>query len=121
MCTDAPQIFHVQPAGDLCIFEADRMAEAQRRLDARDRRISPGRDGCCVYRDTGRRELIAIWGVLTIVFLSARLTGDPAVLMLPVGATAEQLQDFRHMMGLDRPLLEQYASFLWRALHGRLR
>ena len=63
-------------------------------------------------------SLIAIWGVLTIVFLSARLTGDPAVLMLPVGATAEQLQDFRHMMGLDRPLLEQYASFLWRALQG---
>src|SRR4051812_48514842 len=38
--------------------------------------------------------------------------------MLPIGATQEQLDQFRHVMGLDRPLLEQYAAFLARAVTG---
>ena len=63
-------------------------------------------------------SLIAIWGVLTIVFAAARLTGDPAVLMLPVGASLQQLQDFRREAGLDRPILEQYLSFLSHAIRG---
>src|SRR4051812_33100518 len=38
--------------------------------------------------------------------------------MLPIGATQEQLEQFRHVMGLDRPVLEQYANFLGRAVTG---
>lgn len=62
--------------------------------------------------------LVAILGLLTFVFIAARLTGDPALVMLPVGSTEEQLAEFRRQMGLDRPLLEQYLSFMADAVRG---
>ncbi len=63
-------------------------------------------------------SIVAVWGVLTIVFFALRLSGDPAVLMLPVGATEQQVQEFRHAMGFDRPLPVQYLDFLERAVRG---
>jgi peptide/nickel transport system permease protein len=62
--------------------------------------------------------LIAIWGVVTIVFIVSRLLGDPAVLLLPIGATEDQLRELRTQLGLDQPLLQQYLSFLFHALKG---
>ncbi|MCC7163040.1 MAG: ABC transporter permease [Anaerolineae bacterium] len=44
------------------------------------------------------------------------LSGDPAVLMLPPEATAEEVASFRHAYGFDDPLLVQYARFLGNAL-----
>ncbi len=46
------------------------------------------------------------------------LSGDPAVLMLPPEATAEQVAQFRHAYGFDQPLLVQYGRFLSNALRG---
>ena len=40
-----------------------------------------------------------------------RLTGDPALLMLPPDAGADALEDIRHSMGLDKPLVAQYGLF----------
>lgn len=62
--------------------------------------------------------LIAIWGVVTIVFLVSRLLGDPAVLLLPIGASEAQLQELRTQLGLDQPLLQQYLTFLLHAAQG---
>ncbi|CAH1653059.1 MULTISPECIES: ABC transporter permease [unclassified Chelatococcus] len=62
--------------------------------------------------------LVAVWGVVTIVFFVTRLLGDPAALLLPVGASAEQLDAFRASLGLDLPLWEQYLSFLAQAVQG---
>lgn len=56
--------------------------------------------------------LIAILGVVTIVFVISRLLGDPAILLLPVGATEEQLASLRAGLGLDRPIFEQYITYL---------
>lgn len=63
-------------------------------------------------------SLIALWGVLSIVFLLLHLSGDPALLMIPQGATRQDLERLRQDMGLDRPLAVQYGFFLWNALHG---
>ena len=63
-------------------------------------------------------SLVAILGVLTIVFIAARLTGDPAVLLLPIGATDADIARMRQELGLDRPLLEQYLTFLADVLRG---
>jgi peptide/nickel transport system permease protein len=41
-----------------------------------------------------------------------RLTGDPALLMLPPDAGADALEDIRHSMGLDKPLVAQYGLFI---------
>ncbi|MGQ9585506.1 MAG: ABC transporter permease [Anaerolineae bacterium] len=60
-------------------------------------------------------SVLVVWGVLTLVFIILRLSGDPAVLMLPLGATEEQINEFRHQMGFDRPLPIQYWQFLHRA------
>jgi peptide/nickel transport system permease protein len=62
--------------------------------------------------------LIAIWGVVTIVFFVTRLLGDPAALLLPVGASPEQLEAFRSALGLDLPIWKQYVTFLGQALAG---
>ena len=62
--------------------------------------------------------LIAIWGVLTIVFVISRLLGDPAILLLPVGASEEQLAALRAGLGLDRPIFEQYVTYLAGVIHG---
>ncbi|MEE3662098.1 ABC transporter permease [Brenneria sp. g21c3] len=62
--------------------------------------------------------LVAIWGVVTLVFFVTRVLGDPTVLLLPVGAGQAELDAMRHSLGLDRPLLEQYFHTLWAMLHG---
>jgi peptide/nickel transport system permease protein len=41
-----------------------------------------------------------------------RVFGDPAKVMLPLSATAEQRAEFEHLIGLDRPLPEQFVTFL---------
>ncbi len=61
---------------------------------------------------------LAVLGVVTIVFVVTRLLGDPAILMLPVGASQEQLASFRAELGIDRPLHVQYADFIWNAARG---
>ena len=63
----------------------------------------------------GRRalhSLIALVGLVVLVFFSSRLTGSPADLYLPLDATIEQRQEFNARHGFDRPLLEQFGSFL---------
>lgn len=63
-------------------------------------------------------SLIAVWGVLTIVFLILHLSGDPVLLLVPQGASEEDIGRLRHDMGLDRPLVAQYSIFLWNAVRG---
>ena len=62
--------------------------------------------------------MIAIWGVVTIVFIVSRLLGDPAVLLLPAGATAAQISELQAALGLNQPLLMQYGQFLLHLLRG---
>ncbi len=58
------------------------------------------------------QALVACFGVLTIVFFVMRLSGDPTLLLVPEGATAEQIAALRHELGFDRPLLVQYVAYL---------
>lgn len=53
-----------------------------------------------------------------IVFVLGRTSGNPADLVLPPEATAEDRQAFVERMGLDRPLPVQYGVFLRDALQG---
>jgi ABC-type dipeptide/oligopeptide/nickel transport system permease component len=58
------------------------------------------------------RTIFALWGISTIVFIVLRLSGDPAVLLLPQEASVEDVMRLRHDLGLDDPLLLQYLRFL---------
>jgi ABC-type dipeptide/oligopeptide/nickel transport system permease component len=62
--------------------------------------------------------VLVIVGVSVVSFLLTFLTGDPAEIMLPPGATAAQIETFRVQWGFADPLPVQYWRFLRRALHG---
>src|SRR4051795_8679806 len=71
-----------------------------------------------------RRLLLTIpvvLGVATLVFALIHLVpGDPAQSMLGEGASATEVTALRHSLGLDRPLLTQYGTFLYGAMRGDL-
>ncbi len=61
---------------------------------------------------------ITFVGVSTLVFVVLRMSGDPVSMMLPPEATAGQVAELRHQMGLDTPLWLQYLGFLSGAIRG---
>jgi ABC-type dipeptide/oligopeptide/nickel transport system permease component len=64
------------------------------------------------------QSLLVLFGVSVVVFLILHLTGDPAALLLPPDATAEDLAKFRTAMGFDDPVAVQYLRFLRGAVRG---
>ncbi|MEF2074416.1 ABC transporter permease [Consotaella aegiceratis] len=63
-------------------------------------------------------SLLAVWGVVTIVFFVTRVLGDPAALLLPIGATPQEIEALRDHLGLNQPLIMQYVGYLGDILHG---
>ncbi|GAA2253796.1 peptide ABC transporter permease [Streptomyces ruber] len=63
--------------------------------------------------------LVAVWGALSAVFLVLHSSGNPAVMMAPVGASEEQIAALGRALGYDRPLAEQYVTFFGDALRGQ--
>jgi peptide/nickel transport system permease protein len=62
-----------------------------------------------------------LFGISVIVFFMIQLVpGDPARTLLGVRATDEAVAALHEQFGLDRPLWQQYLSFLGRLLHGDL-
>jgi peptide/nickel transport system permease protein len=57
-------------------------------------------------------------GVVTLVFVALRLSGDPAATMLPGDASVDELRHLRRTLGLDQPLHVQYVAFLGSAVRG---
>jgi ABC-type dipeptide/oligopeptide/nickel transport system permease component len=65
--------------------------------------------------------LPALWLIVTMVFLLAHIVpGDPVQQMLGEGARAEDLQQLRHTLGLDMPVLSQYRHYLSGVVRGDL-
>jgi peptide/nickel transport system permease protein len=72
----------------------------------------------------GRRLLYLVPVLLAVTLLTfliaALLPGDLAVAMLADQATPAKVAALRHQMGLDQPLVWQYAHWLWGVLQGNL-
>jgi peptide/nickel transport system permease protein len=66
------------------------------------------------------QAIATVWFVLTVVFALSRATGNPAALLAPPNATSAEISQLRQQLGLNRPLLSQYASYLNQVLHGNL-
>src|SRR5581483_1093335 len=65
--------------------------------------------------------LPVVWIVVTLVFALIHLVpGDPVAQMLGEGASSTQVSQLRHQLGLDKPVLEQYRSYMMGILHGDL-
>jgi peptide/nickel transport system permease protein len=64
--------------------------------------------------------IVLLFLVAAIVFVLGRMTGNPADLMLPEDATAEDRARLVQSLGLDGPLLTQFATFVGNAVQGDL-
>lgn len=77
-----------------------------------------------VIRVVSRRIVEAALALLLlafIVFMSAHATGDPVHYLLPPEASsAADVKRLSHLLGLDKPLPEQFWLFLVNAVHGNL-
>ena len=58
------------------------------------------------------QALVSILGVSTIIFVVMHLSGDPTLLLVPEGASREDVEVLRHQLVFDRPLAVQYADYL---------
>ncbi len=59
------------------------------------------------------------WFVVTLIFALVRMApGDPATLLVPPSATAEDTERLRAELGLDRPVAVQYARWAGALLRG---
>ncbi len=64
------------------------------------------------------QSILLLFGVILLVFLMVRVTGDPARLMMPRGAPPERVEAFREEMGYNRPVLVQFWDFFTGAIVG---
>jgi peptide/nickel transport system permease protein len=64
------------------------------------------------------QSLIVIIGVTLITFTALQMSGDPTYLYVSERATAEEIARTRQALGFDRPLHEQYLSFLGNLVQG---
>jgi peptide/nickel transport system permease protein len=79
---------------------------------------------CAVVSFLARRLVLTIpvlLGVATLVFsLIHLIPGDPAQSMLGESAAPSDVEDLRHRLGLDEPLVVQYGAFLRGLVTGNL-
>jgi len=70
-----------------------------------------------IIKRLGLALLVAL-AVSAIAFFLLRLSGDVALAIAGEGAQQADLEVIRKTYGLDRPLLVQYAEWLWQTLRG---
>ena len=64
------------------------------------------------------QSVFVIFGVVTVVFFVLQLTGDPVRIMMGETSSEEDIQNVKRPLGLDRPIHEQYVTFLAKAVRG---
>jgi ABC-type microcin C transport system permease subunit YejB len=69
------------------------------------------------------QSVATILGIVTIVFFLLRLApGDPIALLippdLPPGRHQEVVAEIRARYGFDKPVVQQYFTYIWRMLQG---
>lgn len=62
--------------------------------------------------------VLVILLALTAVFFLIRLSGDPVTHFLPPDAPREQIEEYRELLGFNRPLIVQYFDFMKDAVQG---
>ena len=64
------------------------------------------------------QSIFVLVGVTIICFIMFQYMGDPALALVGMDATKEQVAEVSRMLGLDQPVYEQYFRFAWRTLQG---
>lgn len=63
-------------------------------------------------------SLVLLLALISFVFLSGRLIGDPALNILGINASEQALENFRENTGLNDPILVQYGGYIVDAVRG---
>lgn len=71
--------------------------------------------GYLVHR--AMQAMLILWLLLTLLFFTARLKGDPVAVLVGGQVTATDLDRLRHAYGLDQPIAKQYEKFLVGVVH----
>lgn len=58
------------------------------------------------------RGLLTVWLIVTLTFVALNLSGDPIEALVGDQAPAEVIAHYREKFGLDRPLWQQYVSYV---------
>lgn len=58
------------------------------------------------------QSVLTLGGVIVLVFIAVRLTGDPAVMYLPLDAPQELREQFSQSRGFNDPIPEQLARYV---------
>ena len=66
------------------------------------------------------QSLVTLVVISMVVFVLARASGDPVMLMLSSDATPQDIAVLRQSLGLDRPLPQQYWVFVKNVVRGNL-
>ncbi len=66
------------------------------------------------------QALLVMLAVTAIAFVMFRYVGDPVAMMSREDATPAEKAELRHSLGLDRPVLVQFGSFVGRVAQGDL-
>lgn len=64
------------------------------------------------------RAVVTVLAVMTFAFVVLRMSGDPAQVLLGPDVPQNVIDDFRAAWGLDRPLAQQYLSYLGQIVSG---
>ncbi len=64
------------------------------------------------------QSILLLIGVLLLVFMMMRVTGDPAALMVSRNASPDQIEAIREEMGFNDPVLMQFVRFARGAIVG---
>lgn len=64
--------------------------------------------------------LLMVLVASVLIFIGVYAIGDPMALLVPTDATTQTREAAARALGLDRPLYEQYLTFLTNALQGNL-
>jgi ABC-type dipeptide/oligopeptide/nickel transport system permease component len=65
-------------------------------------------------------SLLSLFLLSLTIFFFVRVTGDPATLLVEPGASEADIAKIHHQFGLDRPLVVQYALFMFKLAQGDL-
>ena len=66
------------------------------------------------------QSLLIVAVMATLVFLAVYAVGNPIDILANPNADQQERDAIARSLGLDRPLYEQFATFVWNALHGDL-
>jgi peptide/nickel transport system permease protein len=80
--------------------------------------LATGRIMASFFLNRLLHAVAVLFGVVSVTFLLLHLGGDPLAGLVPPGASPEVEAQLRHVYGLDRPLPEQYVTFVGRAMVG---